>query len=84
MASIQEPLTSREETTLRKIVIGDPNVKRVRDADIMRLVAMGLVEMNVTDAGLERYRGLPQPTEMPPARRRPKSRGTPFFGVTQG
>lgn len=84
MESCQAPLTSNEETTLRKIVAGDSTVKRLRDTDIMRLVAMGLIEMTVTDAGLECYRGLSQPAAIPPARkRRARPHATPFFGFTE-
>ena len=79
-------LSPNEETTLRRIVLGTSNPEGLRDADVRRLMVLGLIEIRdgrqiVTEAGMGRYHKPPATTPDHPKPRQVKSRPSRFFGA---
>ena len=79
MASFRAHLSPNEETTLRRIAVGAADWDDIRDADVRRLVALGLVrvidgDMVVTKHGFERCPGPAVAPPKPMARRHLKTR----------
>ena len=84
MASFRAYLSPNEDTTLRRIAAGTSDAADVREADVKRLVALGLVEeidglLTPTERGIERsqIQRPPQPPA-PPGQRRLKPRKLPL------
>ena len=82
MASFRR-LSPNEETTLRRIAMGTLESKDVREADLRRLMALGLVKeasglLIPTGRGLERLSFEEPPPARPPGQRRLKSRRLPL------
>ncbi|MBV8413287.1 MAG: hypothetical protein JOY64_37085 [Alphaproteobacteria bacterium] len=83
MATSRALLSPNEEAALRRIVLGALR-EDLRQEHLRRLIALELVktvndELSVTEAGMNRYRDLPQPSlPKPPIPRRLKSRTLPF------
>ena len=83
MASFRR-LSPNEETTLRRIAMGTLESKDVREADVKRLTALGLIKaadrlLIPTGNGLQRLKlEEPAPPSRPPSQRRVKPRRLPF------
>lgn len=83
MASFRAQLSPKEECALRRIVLGLSDVE-LGGEHVRRLIALGLVEVRhgspiVTEAGVMRYRELPQyPAARSATPRSLKSRILPF------
>ena len=84
MAGFRAQLSPNEQTTLQRIAPGTLKPGEVREADVDRLMALGLVEMKdgllvLTGRGLERVQIDKSPPSKPQrGRRRLKSRQIPF------
>ena len=84
MASFRAHLSRNEETTLSHIAVGTSNPDELREPDIKRLLALGLVTeidgiLTVTKVGLERCQGsMALGTPKPGCNRRLKQRRLPF------
>jgi hypothetical protein len=83
MVSFRAHLSPNEETTLRRVAISTLEQDDIRDADAVRLKALGLIReadglLIPTSSGLERLQIKPPPPSRPPTGRRQKVRKSPF------
>jgi hypothetical protein len=83
MASFRAQLSPNEETTLHRIVAGTAHQDDLREADVNRLIALGLAQeidgqLTITKHGLERCSVVEGEVLKPAVRRRLKARKLPF------
>jgi hypothetical protein len=83
MAGLRVQLSPKEECTLRRIVLGMSGKDELRARYLKRLIALDLVrivdrDLTVTQAGMDRYREVPQRFMPAPTRRRANTRFLPF------